>query len=207
MAIALKTCAIFLFTLMSAIIKAASEAVPPGEAVFFRSFFAIPVILFWLALRGDLSQGLRTRNPMLHVKRGILGTTAMSQTFGGLALLPLPEVTAIGFATPIFALVLAALLLGERIRAIRISAVLIGLVGVTIMLWPRLGGDLQDGATLGALMVLGATMCRAFVQIHIRMMVASEPTSAIVFYFSVTASALSLLTLPWGWVFGFRTLG
>lgn len=202
LAIGLKLAAIFLFTAMSALVKATSDVVPPGEAVFFRSFFAIPVIVAWLALRGDLARGLVAKKPMNHVLRGVLGTSAMGMTFAGLGLLPLPEVTAIGYATPIFTVILAALMLGERIRLIRISAVAMGLVGVLIMIWPRLGGGagLQDGATLGAALILAATMARALVQIHIRKMVQTENTAAIVFWFSATASVLSLLTLPFGWV-------
>ncbi|MBE1281981.1 MAG: EamA family transporter [Rhodobacteraceae bacterium] len=202
LAVTLKVVAIGLFTAMSGVIKATSEAVPPGEAVFFRSFFAIPVIVVWLIARGELHHGLKAQNPMGHFWRGILGTSAMGLTFTGLGLLPLPEVTAIGYATPIFTVVLAALLLGERIRLVRITAVGIGLVGVLIMIWPRLGSGtgLSDMAALGALCVLLATVMRAFVQIHIRRMVQTEHTAAIVFYFSMTASVLSLLTLPFGWV-------
>lgn len=202
LAITLKVVAIGLFTALSALIKAVSEVVPAGEAVFFRSFFAIPVIVIWLASRGDLRHGLVTKKPMFHVWRGLVGTSAMGMTFMGLALLPLPEVTAIGYATPIFTLILAAIFLGERIRLIRISAVALGLLGVLVMIWPRLGGGvgLTEGATLGVILVLGATLARGFVQIHIRRMVQSEQTAAIVFYFSLTASALSLLTLPFGWV-------
>lgn len=202
LAITLKLSAIFLFSMMSALIKASSAEVPPGEAVFFRSFFAIPVILVWIASRGELRSGLVAQKPMVHVWRGIIGTSAMGLTFAGLGLLPLPEVTAIGYATPMMTLILAAIMLGERIRLIRISAVVIGLVGVLIMLWPRLGGGggMQDAASLGALLILGATMLRALVQIHIRKMVETERTSAIVFYFSSTAAGLALLTLPFGWV-------
>lgn len=200
-AIALKVAAIGLFTGLSAIIKATSDVVPAGEAVFFRSFFAIPVILVWLAMRKELGRGLRTAHPGNHFLRGLLGTTAMGMTFMGLGMLPLPEVTAIGYATPIFTLILAALLLGERIRLIRITAVTIGLIGVLVMLWPRLGGgDLGDAATLGAILILIATVARGLVQIHIRRMVMTEHTAAIVFYFSLTASLLSLCTLPFGWV-------
>ncbi len=186
---------------MSAMIKAATETVPIGEAVFFRSFFAIPVIVVWLIARGQLRGGLVAKRPMGHVWRGVIGTSAMALTFLGLSLLPLPEVTAIGFATPIFTLIFAALLLGETIRLVRISAVFIGLVGVIIMLWPRLGGTegMTGAAALGAMFVLGATILRGLVQIHIRRMVQTEQTSAIVFYFSVTASVLGLLTLPFGW--------
>lgn len=202
LAVTLKLSAIFLFSVMAALVKATSEDVPAGEAVFFRSFFAIPVILVWIAAKGELRSGLIAHRPMGHFWRGIIGTSAMGLTFAGLGLLPLPEVTAIGYATPIFTLILAALMLGERIRMIRISAVLIGLVGVMIMVWPRLGGGggLRDAAALGALFILGSTMLRALVQIHIRRMVETERTSAIVFYFSATASVLSLLTAPFGWV-------
>ena len=200
--IALKLTAVFLFTTMAALIKATSDLVPAGEAVFFRSFFAIPVIVIWLIQRGQLRSGLIAKNPWGHVRRGIFGTTAMGLTFFGLGLLPLPEVTAIGFATPIFTVILAAILLGERIRLIRVGAVSLGLLGVLIILSPRLSGSsgLTDQATIGALMILVATLMRSLVQIQIRQMVQTEHTAAIVFYFSATASLLSLMTLPFGWV-------
>ncbi|WP_282096042.1 DMT family transporter [Epibacterium ulvae] len=200
--ILLKVAAIGLFTVMSALIKAATEEVPIGQAVFFRSFCAIPIIMLWLLVRGELRDGLIAKHPMGHVWRGVIGTSAMGLTFVGLSLLPLPEVTAIGFATPIFTLIFAAALLGETIRMVRISAVVIGLVGVTIMLWPRLGGgdELSTAAAIGAVCVLVGTMLRGLAQIHIRRLVQSEHTAAIVFYFSITASALGLLTLPFGWV-------
>lgn len=200
LAISLKLTALALFTCMAAIIKATSHAVPPGEAVFFRSLFAMPVIFGWLALRGDLSQGIRVKNPWSHVRRGVLGTTAMGLNFWGLGLLPLPEVTAIGFAAPIFTVILAAALLGERIRMIRISAVAVGLIGVMVILYPTLGaGSWADGAAIGAAAILGATFCRSLVQIQIREMVKTEHTAAIVFWFSMTATLLSLCTLPFGW--------
>lgn len=202
LAVVLKTFAIFLFIALGALVKAASEYVPPGEAVFFRSFFAMPIILLWVGLRGELRHALIPKNFKGHVWRGLFGTTAMGLTFAGLAALPLPEVTAIGYATPMFTVLLAALMLGERIRMIRISAVIIGLVGVMIVIWPRLSlgqDDLSQTATLGALMVLAAAMIRALVQVHIRTLVKTEHTAAIVFYFSLTASALALCTLPFGW--------
>ena len=49
--IMLKLLSVMVFTIMAALVKATAETVPPGQQVFFRSFFAIPVILVWLALR------------------------------------------------------------------------------------------------------------------------------------------------------------
>ena len=202
-AITLKLVAVFLFMVMAAMIKAATEDVPAGQAVFFRSLFAMPVILAWVWQRGELREALIPQNFMGHVWRGLFGTSAMALTFAGLGLLPLPEVTAIGYATPIFTVILAAIMLGERIRLVRISAVALGLVGVMIVLWPRLSVDasvLTTAASMGALMVLGASILRAFVQIHVRTLVQTEHTAAIVFYFSLTATLLSLLSVPFGWV-------
>ncbi|MGZ2259615.1 DMT family transporter [Roseobacter sp. A03A-229] len=202
-AIALKLCAVFLFMVMAAIIKGVSPHVPPGQAVFFRSLFAIPIIALWLAQRGQLRDGLIPSNLMGHVWRGVFGTSAMALTCAGLGLLPLPEVTAIGYATPLFAVIFAAIFLGERIRLIRISAVALGLVGVMIVIAPRLSlgaDDISRAAALGALMTLIASILRALVQIHVRRLVQTDHTAAIVFYFSVTASCLALLSAPLGWV-------
>ncbi len=201
LAISLKLAAVFIFMVMSALIKTASETVPPGEAVFFRSACALPVIALWLWQRGQLRDGLRANNILGHVWRGLFGTTAMGLTFAGLGLLPLPEVTAIGYATPMFTVIFAAVFLGERIRLIRVSAVVLGLIGVLIVIAPRLsldGGTMDNPARLGVLFVLTASIMRALVQIHVRKLVQTDHTAAIVFYFSVTASALALTTLPLG---------
>ncbi|WP_377192067.1 DMT family transporter [Ruegeria meonggei] len=201
LAVSLKLSALVLFTLMQALVKVLSADFPTGEMVFFRSLFAVPIIICWLLYRRELSQGLVVKKPMGHFWRGVLGTSAMFLTFTGLSLLPLPEVTAIGYATPIFTLILAALMLGERIRMIRIGAVAIGLLGVLIMIWPRLGGNnLDTAATIGALCVLAATIARGFVQIHIRQLVQVDHPAAVVFYFSITATLLSAVSAFWGWI-------
>lgn len=198
--IALKLLAVFVFTIMASLIKATSDHVPPGQAVFFRSFFALPVIIGWLALRGDLSTGLRTTRPMAHLWRGLIGVSAMICGFTALGLLPLPEVTVLGFAAPLLTVVLAAVILGERLRAFRISAVLLGLVGVVAVMWPRLTlADVDRAAAIGVGFVLASALLRAIATIHIRRLVATEETSAIVFYFSLTASVLSLFSMPFGW--------
>ena len=204
-AIALKVISVLLFVVMASFIKAASAEVPPGQTVFFRSLFALPVILGWLAVRGELGTGLRTRNPMGHLWRGLIGTTAMGMSFAGLAILPLYEVKAIQYAMPLFVVVLAALVLGETVRKVRLTAVGMGMVGVLIILWPRLsaftGGDeIEPLLAMGALIVLTGSFCAALAQVFVRKLVETEETAAIVFYFSITATLLSLLSAPFGWV-------
>ncbi|MEH6776294.1 MAG: EamA/RhaT family transporter, partial [Cereibacter changlensis] len=88
--IGLKVASVLIFIVMSSMIKATADTIPPGEAVFFRSLLAMPVILVWLASRRELATGLRARNPLGHVWRGLMGTCAMGCGFAGLGYLPLP---------------------------------------------------------------------------------------------------------------------
>ena len=199
--------AVTLFSVMAAFIKAA-DRVPAGEAVFFRAFLTVPLLLVWFGLQGRVTAALGTANWKGHAVRGIVGTLAMGLGFAGLKFLPFPEVTALRFATPIMIVVLAALMLGERVRLIRLSAVGVGLLGVVVIVWPRLSIDGSGTELLGVGLVLASALAAAFAQIFVKRMTGTENTSAIVFYFSLTASTLSLLTLPgwvwpqgWEWVF------
>ncbi len=198
-----KTASVCVFVAMAAIITATSNDVPPGEAVFFRSFFALPVIIVWLLWRGELRHGLETPNPMGHLWRGVVGTAAMGLGFTALGLLPFPEVTAIGYAAPLMVVILAAMFLGEEVRLFRLSAVGAGLAGVLIVMSPRLSvtsDPLSMAETLGAVVALGGALCAALAQVFVRKLTRTEGTAAIVFWFSMTASVLALLTLPFGWV-------
>ena len=198
---ALKLSAVFLFVIMASLIKASADNVPPGEAVFFRSVFALPVILGWLPLRRELSTGLRTRNPMGHLWRGMFGVSAMACGFAALGLLPLPEVTVLGYAAPILTVLFAAMLLGEKVRLVRMSAVFIGLFGVVIVMLPQLGNEeMGTAARWGVALVLASAALRALAHVHIRKLVQHETTSSVVFYFALSASCLSLLSAPFGWV-------
>jgi len=191
--------AVTLFTAMSALIKAA-DRVPAGQAVFFRASMSLPIILVWLMIRAEVAEGLRTQSWKGHAVRGIAGSLAMGLGFAGLKYLPLPEVTALRFVTPIFIVLFAAVMLGERIRAIRITAVASGLAGVVIILWPRLTLSGEGGELFGAGLVLASATLAALAQIFVKSMAGREQTAAIVFYFSLTATVLSLTTIPFGWV-------
>jgi drug/metabolite transporter (DMT)-like permease len=201
--IGLKLLSVLVFSGMAICVKfAAGSGIPPGERVFFRSLFAVPVILAWLAWQYDLTHGLATGNPAGHLWRGLVGSAGMGLNFTALGLLPLPEATALGFLAPLLIVIFAALLLGEQVRAFRLGAVVVGLVGVLIMLAPRMGGLEGTGRleSVGALAALLGAVCVALAQVFTRKLVQTEATAAIVFYFSLIAAALSLVTLPFGWV-------
>lgn len=203
-AIGLKLASVALFVVMQALVKYTAERVPPGEAVFFRSFFALPVILAWIAFRGQLSLGLLPKAPLGHFWRGLMGTLSMGLGFAALAYLPLPEVTAIGFAAPLLAVVFAAMYLDERVPKLNWLAVLLGLCGVLIVLYPRFTvfnrTTSGHAELLGVSLVLGCAVFAALAQTVVRKLLATDRTPIIVLWFAVTATSLSLLTLPFGWV-------
>ena len=202
--ILLKVISVGFFVLMAALIKESSKMVPAGEAVFFRSFFALPIIFGWLWLSGQMASGLKVVSFFDHFWRGLVGTVAMAFMFLGLGLLPLPEVTAISYSAPILTVVFAAAMLREKVRLIRFTAVFMGFIGVLIILYPRLSViSLEQKFSFesqGALYVLLGATFMALAHIFIRKLTKTETASAIVFYFTISSCFWSALTVPFGWV-------
>ncbi|SCX33727.1 DMT family transporter [Agrobacterium rosae] len=201
--ISFKLISVAFFLVMQTCIKAAGPDVPAGEITFFRSTFAIVPIVIYLAWLRSLSSAFYTKNLAGHFKRGFLGIVSMICGFYGLSLLPLPEFIAIGYASPLMAVVFAAVLLGETVRVYRWSAVLVGMTGVVVILWPKLtllqAGGFAAGEGIGALAVLLGAVLGGLAMVQVRQLVVTEKTATIVLYFSLTGSLLSALSLPFDW--------
>jgi drug/metabolite transporter (DMT)-like permease len=198
--IALVLAATLAFTLMGALVRYLGQSVPLGEIVFTRSFFALVPLLAVILWRNELRTALRTSNPFAHFSRSATGAAAMFMNFAALALLPLADATAIGFAAPIFTVVLAALVLGEVVRIRRWTAVAVGFVGVLVMLSPYVGTQFGAGSTLGAFLALAGAFTVAAAMTQVRHLSRTESTASLVFYFSIVCSLCGLATIPWGWV-------
>lgn len=201
--IALKLISVAIFLVMQTFIKLAGSGINAGQITFYRSAFALVPIVAYLALRHELRGAIETRNPFGHFKRGAIGILSMGCGFYGLVHLPLPEWIAINYAMPLFSVIFAFLLLGEPVRLYRWSAVMVGLFGVLIISWPKLtlfqAEGLESEQAIGAVVVLASAAAAALAMIQVRLLVQEEKTTTIVLYFSVIASALSLLTIPFGW--------
>ncbi len=122
--------------IMFALVKiAGNHGIHVVESLFWRQAAGLPVVLLWLWSMGGL-RSIRTNRPMMHAVRMVLGLSGMALNFTAMLILPMAEATTIGFATPIFATVLAALLLREPTGRYRWGAVLIGFVGVMLAIRP-----------------------------------------------------------------------
>jgi drug/metabolite transporter (DMT)-like permease len=204
--IVLKLISAVLFAVMSALIRYLGARYPIGEVVFFRSAFAIVPVMLVYAWRGELAAALRTESPFGQASRGALSIVGMFCNFGALARLPLIEANAISFSSPLMGVALAALVLKERVRIYRWTAVTVGFLGVLVVLAPHLSGDELTIAMASATSVAGViyavagSVTNAGTMIQTRHLTKSERTSSIVFYFSAICALSGLATLPFWWL-------
>jgi len=180
-----------LSTLVMLVKYTADSGVRFVEILFWRQVPTIFLIGGWLLLRGELSR-LRTQRLPAHGRRAMLGLTGMFFTFGAPVLLPLAVSTTLGFTTPIFAVILSALLLKEAVGPVRWLAVALGFAGVVIIA--------QPGQTVipafGAFVGLGAGFMVALISIQVRDLGRTDEPLSIVFWFATLSAPLLLVTLP-----------
>ena len=186
-AIALRIGATTCFAFMAAMIKLGHEAgVSTPELAFYRFAFGLPPLLAWIAWSGNFG-AWRTTRPVAHVWRGIVGLTTMLTAFSALAFLPLAEATTIGFAAPLFAVILSALVLNEQVGRHRWTAVSVGFLGVFLVTRP----EGQDLPAIGLALALLSAFGVGVVTITIRQIGRTEHPQTTVLWFSL----LSMLVL------------
>ncbi|MCF8478147.1 MAG: DMT family transporter [Pseudolabrys sp.] len=204
-AIGFKLISALLFAAMSALVRQLGDVAPVGQLVFFRSAFAILPVVVIYAWRGELMSAVRTKRPFGHLGRGTLSVGGMFGNFSSLTRLPLADATAIQFVSPLITVALAAIVLKERVRMFRWSAVVVGFIGVLVMLVPNFdpahyaAAGAVSVAAVGSIFAIMAAFCNAGVVIQTRRLTQTESTSSIVFYFSLSCALAGAVTLPFGW--------
>jgi drug/metabolite transporter (DMT)-like permease len=204
LALGLRLLAMALLSAMLLLVKISGErGIALPETLFWRQFIPATCITAWLARRGELAR-LKTDRPWIHARRAVIGTIGMFMTLGVVQVLPLAEATILGFTTPMFAVLLATLFLRERVGPWRWGAVVLGLVGVSIIAGPGRTHMPLFGLAVG----LGAAFFVALVSIQLRDLGRTEEPIRIVFWFSALGSLMLspglLLTghahSPGGWL-------
>lgn len=204
--ISLKVMATLSSTLMLACVKGLAGALPVGEVIFFRSLVGVLPLLIWLHAQGGILQGIKTRNVMGHLGRGLAGTCSMYLSYLSLMYISLTDATAINYAAPLFTVLLAAVVLRETVRLNRWLSVIAGFAGIVVMLSghlslsgpPRLSVE-SLASSVGVLLALLSALCTAGALIQIRYLSGKERPGAIAFWFTAMTGVTSLLTLPFGW--------
>ena len=181
------------FTLMDIIVKWSVDY-PIGQVLFFRGFFGI-IFYFFVIPRERLHNFYQTKRPGLHLLRCISGLIALVAIFIALRELPLATVVSISFAAPIFTTIFSIFLLSERVGIFRWLAVIIGFLGIIIITEPGIS-QLNIYYIFPIIFCLGLS----YVAITIRQLSTTEPVWLISFYFSLSITLLSFLTIPQGWI-------
>jgi drug/metabolite transporter (DMT)-like permease len=185
------------FTGLSAAIRHLGQEMHPFEVAFFRNLFGLAFMLPWLARAG--LAGLRTSRLALYSVRCLLGLASMLCWFTALALLPLALAAALSFTAPLFATVMAALVLKETVRLRRWTATTVGFVGVLVILWPQLRMPDTAGFSTGAILAILSTILSVIVSLIVKRLSATEPANAIVTYMVLIMTPMSLVPAIFVW--------
>jgi drug/metabolite transporter (DMT)-like permease len=186
------------FVVAAALIKGTRSAgIPVVEMVVVRSSVIVLVMAALLQRQGGMRAALRTRQPLGHAVRTLLGFFGMLTAYLGYQRLPLAIVTALNFAMPLFLTVLSVPLLGERVGWRRGRAVLVGLGGVLLIIRPWRHATTAVPMGIVAL-VLAGVLGWALTTITIRKLgAAGERNATIVLWYSLGSLVLAtLLTVP-----------
>ncbi|WP_119420953.1 DMT family transporter [Desertibaculum subflavum] len=181
-----------LFSIMGVLVKFLGQRLDSFQIAFFRAGFGFACILPFALAAG--TRNLRTRRLPAHLLRGMLGMIAMFGGFYSVVYLPLADATALSFTRPLFVVVLAVIILREKVRIRRWSATVAGFIGVLIMLRPG-AGTVEPAALVG----IGAAFAVAGVVIMVKDLTRTEQPIAILFYFGLVSTVIALLPAIWFW--------
>lgn len=177
----------FGFSVMSLLVKVASETLPMGEIVLARA--VVTLALSWAMLaRADLPTWGKRKGRL--VLRGLLGFGGLSCFYVSLSHLPLADAATLQNLTPLVTTLLAWWLLRERVGWSAAFALACGLGGVLLIVHPS-GSGLDP---LGVVFGLCAVACSSLAYVTVRKLAATEHMLVIVFYFPLVATPLAI---PW----------
>jgi S-adenosylmethionine uptake transporter len=194
----LMICSSFLFATMGVCVKFASDTYGPGEIVMYRGLVGVIGIALLARARGV---SLKTRVPMMHAWRSVVGVASLTLWFYAIGHLPLATAVTLNYMSSVWMalfLIGGAVVLGaQRVDARLLATVLVGFVGVALVLQPSLDRDQLLPGMVG--LASGMLAALAYLQVTTLGRV-GEPEIRVVFYFSiggfVTGLAISLLQ---GW--------
>jgi drug/metabolite transporter (DMT)-like permease len=172
------------FTTVAVSVRALAGTLSAFEMMTVRSAFGLAVMLAILAARPGRRRDLSLRRLRLHGLRNTLHFASQMGWIVAVTLLPLATVFALEFTMPAWVAVLAVLLLGERMTASRVGALVLCFAGVLVIVRPGLGGFQP-----AALIALGTALAFAMVAIATKKLISTESTFAILFW-------MNLMQLP-----------
>jgi len=187
------------FLLMGIAGRELSAEVGPAQVVAFRNIVCLIILAVLFTVYGW--RLARSAKPLRHLVRNTIHFASQFGWFYAIAHIPIAEVFAIEFTTPIWTALLAVLFLGERLNPARIGAVVLGFTGVLIILRP--GAAVIDAAALAA---LAAAFGYALTYAFTKDLVITDRPLTILLWMNAVQLPLGLAVTGAGWVWPSSTL-
>lgn len=179
--------AIVSFSSMAVAGRAISLSLDTFEIMMYRSFIGIVIVLAVSKWAGTLHQVSRERIG-LHLIRNLFHFSGQNLWFAALPIIPLAQLFALEFTSPLWILLMAPLFLGEKLTSNRILAAVIGFVGILIVVRP--GADsLSSGVAMAAL----AAVCFAGSIVFTRKLTRTDSITSILFYLTVMQAVFGVI--------------
>ena len=187
---------IFMLSIMDAVAKWLVGADYPVEQILaLRGSMTLAFMLLWAHFSGGIRNRLATNRFKDHAFRGVLGYAAPFCFFSALKTLPLADATIIFFAAPFIMTALSVPLFKESVNLQRWLAVIIGVIGVLIVIQPG-ASSFQPMS----LLAFAGCVSYSLASLQSRWLGTTESTFAIVFYFNLMITLISILFVPFSWV-------
>lgn len=185
---------VLLFSLYNALGKWLSADYSPWQIMFVRGLFGFLFFAAWVLVtrRGAM---LRSGQPAMQTLRALFGFGANIFFIFSYREMPLADAVAIGYAAPIFIVILSVPLLSERVGIHRASAAVIGFVGILLIAQPGAGVF-----SAGALYALAGTLCYALLIITTRRIGFSDSALCTVVWSSGLYALASAVVVPQVWI-------
>ncbi|MGE0736256.1 MAG: DMT family transporter [Alphaproteobacteria bacterium] len=178
---------------MEAVAKHLTDTLPFAYIAWGRYLFHVVATLPFFLLPRTWPL-MRTKRPGLHMFRGVMVFVGTMLFFYAIRTMPLPEATALVFATPLFVAAIAAMLLSERLGAIHWVIMGFGFAGVVVIIRP--GPGFNDWV---ALLPVATSICYAFYQIATRIAGMTDHFMTVFFYTAMGGFICSSAMVPFYW--------
>ncbi|WP_137177869.1 DMT family transporter [Roseomonas sp. AR75] len=166
---------------------------PPEQVVWARITGHLVIMLAIMLPRSGL-RVLATNRPALQFGRSLCQLSSTSFYFVGLVTLPLAKAAAVGFLAPFIVTLLAWPMLGERLRAARLAAVVLGFIGVLVVIQPG-----SDSFQVASLLILGSAVTNALYQVLTRKVAPHDRPETSVLWSALVGGVVLTLAVPWFW--------
>ncbi|MDZ4322793.1 MAG: DMT family transporter [Alphaproteobacteria bacterium] len=186
--------AMFIFSVLNAIVKDITIDYDPIQLVFFRCLFASLPMSLLLTMRGEWIQPSPSEWK-IHLKRAVLIAFALPILFLGIGMVPLSDSMALYFSSTLFLVILSYPILREKVTTTQWLSVGIGFIGVMVIAKP--GGEIFH---FGALFVIIGAFMEAIYNLYGRLLSSTHNSLMIAFLGSFLPSFILLIALPFVWV-------